>query len=118
MLNEILTELGARVRPVPSARQALDELARAIPDVLVSDIGMPEMDGISLIQRVRGLPANEGGGTRAIALTAFARAEDVQRALDAGYQTHLAKPVGIAQLARAIADVCAGRRAANPAASA
>ncbi|HSZ81465.1 MAG TPA: ATP-binding protein [Polyangia bacterium] len=108
MLNEILTDLGARVRPVPSARQALDELARAVPDVLVSDIGMPEMDGISLIQRVRALPMDKGGGTRAIALTAFARVEDVQRALGAGYQMHVAKPAGIGQLARAIADVVRG----------
>jgi CheY-like chemotaxis protein len=105
MLDEILTHLGARVRPVPSARQALDELARERPDVLVSDIGMPEMDGISLIQRIRALPPEEGGATRAIALTAFARREDVQRALGAGFHMHVAKPVGIPQLAQAIAAV-------------
>jgi CheY-like chemotaxis protein len=60
------------------------------------------MDGFALIQRVRALPPEGGGQTRAIALTAFARSEDVQRALAAGYQVHLAKPVEISQLATAI----------------
>ena len=105
MLNEILSELGAHVRTAPSARQALEELARERSDVLVSDIGMPEMDGVTLIQRIRALPPELGGTTRAIALTAFARSEDVQRALNAGYQKHVAKPVGIPQLAHAIRTV-------------
>ena len=105
MLNEILTDHGARVRPVTSARMALQELALERPDVVVSDVGMPEMDGVSLIQSIRALPAAQGGSVRAIALTAFTRSEDVQRALSAGFQMHVGKPVDVPQLLRAIAAV-------------
>jgi PAS domain S-box-containing protein len=109
ILAEVLGEQGAEVHEASSARQALDELRQLHPDVLVSDIGMPEMDGFALIQRVRALPEDEGGQTRAIALTAFARREDEQRALAAGYQMHIAKPVEIPRLAKAIATM--GREA-------
>ena len=63
------------------------------PDVIVSDIGMPERDGYQLIQDVRHLPPEQGGRTPAVALTAFARSEDRTKALLAGYQVHLAKPI-------------------------
>ena len=74
---------------------------------------MPEMDGFALMQKIRALPDAEGGRTCAIALTAFARNEDVQRALAAGYQMHIAKPVEIPRLTRAIADIAATGRDAR-----
>jgi CheY-like chemotaxis protein len=89
---------------------AADRLQQVVWNLIANSVKFTPKGGtvISLIQRVRALPANKGGRTRAIALTAFARAEDVQRALDAGYQMHVAKPVGMAQLARAIADIVRG----------
>jgi PAS domain S-box-containing protein len=103
LVSEVLREQGAEIHAAASARQALEALPDLKPHVVVSDIGMPEMDGIALIRAIRSLPADRGGGTPAIALTAFARAEDVERALTAGYQMHLTKPVEIAPLARAVA---------------
>jgi signal transduction histidine kinase/CheY-like chemotaxis protein len=103
LVSEVLREQGAEVHGVASARQALEALPTLRPHVLVSDIGMPEMDGIALVRAIRALPSERGGQTPAIALTAFARAEDRQRALAAGYQEHLSKPVEIAPLSRAVA---------------
>jgi PAS domain S-box-containing protein len=102
VLAEMLGEQGAEVHVASTSRDALERMGEVLPHVLVSDIGMPEMDGFTLIQRIRALPSERGGDTRAIALTAFARAEDVRRALAAGYQVHLAKPVELPQLANAI----------------
>ena len=73
--------------------------------VLVSDIGMPGMDGVALIQTIRTLPPEQGGQTPALALTAFTRSEDAQRALAAGYHLHVAKRVELPQLTQAIATV-------------
>ncbi len=78
------------------------------PDVLVSDIGMPEVDGYRLILEVRRLPDDQGGNTPAAALTAFARSEDRRRALMAGYESHIAKPVEPAELIAVVASL-AGR---------
>ncbi len=83
-------------------------LRRARPDVVVCDIGMPEQDGYQFIREVRALGPEDGGGTPAAALTAFARAEDRRRALAAGYQTHVAKPVEAAELVAVVAGL-AGR---------
>src|SRR4029079_10143746 len=93
---------GATVHVASSAREALEMLPRIQPHVLVSDISMPDMDGLALMREVRQRAAAEGGSTPAIALTAFTRDQDVQRALGAGYQVHLSKPVDIGPLARAI----------------
>ncbi|XYI03994.1 response regulator [Sorangium sp. So ce1128] len=93
MLLEVLAEHHAEVWTATSAVDALAELDRSQPTVLVSDIGMPQEDGYALIQKVRQLPQERGGSVPALALTAFARAEDCTRALLAGYQMHLAKPV-------------------------
>ena len=79
--------------PAASAAEALAALRRHRPDVLVCDIGMPGEDGYALLSRVRALAAEEGGLVPAVALTAYARADDRRRALAAGYQVHLAKPV-------------------------
>jgi hypothetical protein len=68
------------------------------PDVLVSDIGMPEEDGYALIRQVRALPPEEGGAVPALALTAYARLEDRRRVFSAGFQMHAAKPVARAEV--------------------
>jgi signal transduction histidine kinase/response regulator RpfG family c-di-GMP phosphodiesterase len=106
LVQEVLGRQGAEVRTSGSVAEALRTLAAWQADLLVSDIGMPVQDGYELIRRVRKL---DGGGQRgqipAVALTAYAGAEDIKRALAAGFQTHLAKPVDpkalIATVARA-----------------
>ncbi len=104
----ILGSLGAEVMQAASAPAGLAALVHSRPDVLVADIEMPGEDGYTLINRVRSLPAQSGGATPAAALTAFARAEDRWRALDAGFQLHLAKPIEPLGLAIAVAHL-AGR---------
>jgi PAS domain S-box-containing protein len=105
LLGEVLSEQGAEVHSATSAREALRAMPDVRPDVLVSDIGMPDMDGFALIEGVRALRADACARTPAIALTAFARPEDVRHALAAGFQMHIAKPVEIPQLVRAIATM-------------
>ena len=78
-------------------------LSACKPDLIVADIGMPDMDGYSFIRRIRALPANEGGQTPAIALTAFARSEDRRRAMLAGFDVHVAKPVEPGELVAVVA---------------
>ena len=105
MFARMLGAAGADVTAVGSAREAMREFERQPPDLLLSDIGMPETDGYWLIQAVRQLPPGAGGAVPAIAVTAFARGSDRSRALGAGYQMHLAKPVGQAELVGAIAGL-------------
>ncbi len=88
-LSIVLQKCGARVTAVATAREALTALEELRPDVLLSDIGMPEEDGFWLIKRARALPPERGGQTPAAALTAFARVEDRVRALRSGFQIHL-----------------------------
>ena len=83
------------------------------PDVLVSDIGMPRMDGYALVRRIRALPPAQGGQTPAVALTAYARPEDAQRAFAAGFQMHVAKPIEPAHLASVVANL-GGRSPEGP----
>ncbi|HLM74839.1 MAG TPA: ATP-binding protein [Polyangiaceae bacterium] len=104
----ILAEHKAEVFPAGSAREALDVLKRERPTVLVSDIGMPGEDGYELIGKVRQLGDDGGGGTPAVALTAFAHPDDRRRALLAGFQVHLPKPVDPVELVAAVAAL-AGR---------
>jgi len=92
LIAQILQSAGAEVRSVASAREALEEMPGFRPDILISDIGMPEEDGLSFIRRLRDRPAEEGGRIPAIAVSAYAREEDRIRSLSAGFQTHLAKP--------------------------
>jgi CheY-like chemotaxis protein len=82
-----------------------------LPDVLISDIGMPDENGHELMRKVRGLRADQGGNIPAIALTAYAKAEDRLRALAAGFQTHVAKPVEPAELALVVASLVRTARA-------
>jgi len=103
-LVRVLTDAGADVRSARSAAEALEAFDHAPPDVLLSDIGMPEVDGYALIRRIRALPEARGGHTPAVALTAFARADDRQRALHAGYQLHIGKPVDEDELIAAVAS--------------
>jgi PAS domain S-box-containing protein len=91
-------QCGAQVRLAASAQEALEAIENEMPDLLISDIGMPGEDGYELIRRVRALPAKSGGRIPAIALTAYARTEDRMQALRAGYQMHVPKPVEMAEL--------------------
>jgi PAS domain S-box-containing protein len=98
LIAAVLTGRGAEVIAVGSAGEALEEMARQRFDVLVSDIGMPEMDGYALISKIRQLPVERGGKIPAAALTAYAAVEDRMRILSAGYQMHIPKPVEPAEL--------------------
>jgi PAS domain S-box-containing protein len=102
LLEHLLGDCGAEVHAAGSAEQALELLRSLRADLLVSDIGMPDCDGYRFIQRVRALAVEDGGRTPAIALTAFARAQDRVRAMLAGYQVHLAKPVEPQELFAAV----------------
>jgi signal transduction histidine kinase/ActR/RegA family two-component response regulator len=100
-----LTHAGASVTAVASAGEALQLSEAQRPDVLVSDIGLPDEDGYSLIRRIRQQEAEHGGLLPAVALTGYARADDRTRALAVGFQAHVAKPLEPAELIAAIADV-------------
>jgi CheY-like chemotaxis protein len=110
LVTMMLGQYGAEVRTAGSAREAMERLASWSPNVLVADIGMQEEDGYVLIRKIRALSRDRGGRTPALALTAYARTEDRARALSAGYQLHLAKPVDREELAAAVA-MLAGRSA-------
>ncbi len=105
LVREILHRSNADVSAAASVREALEHLAGGIPDILVCDLAMPVEDGYSLIRRLRQLPPDHGGQIPAIALTAYARDEDRIRALTAGFQMHLTKPVEPRQLIEAIAHL-------------
>ncbi len=106
LIERILSDCNAEVLKAADAAQALQLLLNERPDVLVSDIGMPDVDGFDLLAMVRGLGRERGGALPSVALTAFARPEDRQRALDAGFQAYVAKPVEPAQLIDAVAALC------------
>jgi signal transduction histidine kinase/DNA-binding response OmpR family regulator len=108
LVQEVLARQGAEVRICASAAEALRTLAAWNPVLLVSDIGMPSEDGYELIKRVRKLDAEHHGQIPAVALTAYAGAENGKRALDAGFQTHLSKPVDPKALIETVART-AGR---------
>ncbi|MEH2225271.1 YlcI/YnfO family protein [Nostoc sp.] len=101
----VLSQSGANVTAVASALEALQALKHFTPDVLVSDIGMAEMDGYMLMQQIRSRPPNQGGTIRAIALTAYAGEIDQQRAFQVGFQTHITKPVEPEKLVKAIVSL-------------
>lgn len=103
LLQTALEGVGAWVRLADSAANAFSFLEQQRVDVVISDIGMPEEDGISLIRRIRAVPLHRR--LPAVALTAYARSEDVTRALEAGFQRHVAKPANIAELAQTVAEL-------------
>ena len=105
LVATVLRRNGAEVTTAANAARALTLFAENPPMVLVSDIGMPETDGYELIRRVRTLGGTVGAELPAIALTAYAREEDRRLALEAGFQTHVAKPVEPAELVRVVASM-------------
>jgi len=98
LIASVLEQCGATVLTAASAAEALEVVRTATPDVLISDIGMPAQSGYDLIRRVRALPPEQGGRTPAVALTGYARMEDRTRALVAGFQTHVPKPIDPTEL--------------------
>ena len=111
LVQVVLEHAGASVRTASSVPEALEALRREVPDVLLSDIGMPGETGYDLIRRIRALPANEGGNVPAAALTAYARAEDRKKALDAGFMMHVPKPVDPSELVAVISSLARIKRA-------
>ena len=105
MIREVLENCGAKVQVAESAETAFKHFCTSPPDVLISDIGMPEVDGYEFIRRVREYERNRSVKVPAIALTAFARIEDRVKSLAAGYQMHIAKPVEPAELLTIVASL-------------
>jgi hypothetical protein len=109
LVTFILQDYGVEVTAVASAQEALEALSESVPDVLISDIGMPETDGYMLMQEVRQRSPKEGGQVPAIALTAYAGELNQQQALASGFQMHIPKPVDPDELVKAIADLIASK---------
>jgi CheY-like chemotaxis protein len=103
LVTVLLRSRGADVTAVGSADECLAAFDRQVPDVLVSDIAMPGQDGLDLMRRVRQRPAATGGRVAAVALTAYARDEDRDRSIAAGFDLHLSKPVDLDALVAAVA---------------
>ncbi|MCG2584120.1 ATP-binding protein [Massilia sp. TS11] len=104
LVQRLLVECGARVQTAASAAEALLLLKREPPDLLVSDLGMPGVDGFALLAQIRHLAPDQGGCVPALALTALARPEDRARALATGFAAHVAKPVDAADLVSAVRE--------------
>jgi signal transduction histidine kinase/DNA-binding response OmpR family regulator len=113
LLEEILSGSGATVMCASGAQEALELVEEFQPDVLISDVGMPDIDGFEFIEQLRRLPQEQGGRTPAIALTAYARGEDLVRAAAAGFEKHVMKPVDPVSLVSAVASL-AGRPSRRP----
>jgi CheY-like chemotaxis protein len=109
LIQAVLERAGAEVVAAGSVGEALAAFERQRPDVLLSDIEMPGVDGYAFVKMVRALPPERGGATPAAALTAYASAEDRRLALGAGFQVHLAKPALPGDVVAAVATL-AGRR--------
>jgi PAS domain S-box-containing protein len=105
LIYRILSDCGATVHIAASAREAFARFREATPNLLISDLGMPDVDGFELLDWVRHLPKEEGSQVPAIALTAFARSEDRLRALEAGFSAHISKPVEPSELIATVASV-------------
>jgi CheY-like chemotaxis protein len=118
VLRRIVERARADVETAGSVAEARDAISRNRWDLIVSDIAMPDEDGFALMEYLRTAPPGVGGGTPAIALTAYAREEDRQRALDAGFADHVAKPVEPHDLVAAIARAVNGAGDRTPARSA
>ncbi len=110
LIHKVLAQHQAEIITAANAMEGLSILQSQMPDVVISDIGMPEKDGYQFIREVRRLPAIHGGETPAIALSAFAHSEDRTRAMMAGYQVHLSKPVESNELIASIDSLVGWRR--------
>ena len=108
LLAFALTQYSAEVRACSSAKEAFVLITDWKPDVIVSDIGLPGENGYELMEKIRRLEVDQGGGTPALALTGYASAADAAKAQNAGYQSHLAKPVKLEELIGTVAKL-AGR---------
>ena len=108
LIRRVLEDCSAEVLLAGTTAEALRLVETERPDVLVSDIGMPDVDGFELLRRIRALGSDRGGRVPAIALTAFARSEDRTRALRGGFLVHVSKPVDPSELVATVASV-AGR---------
>ncbi len=108
LLVEVLRPTGAHVSVAESVPEAMDRFRDERPEVIVSDIGLPLIDGYTFMREIRSLTAEEGGETPAIALTAFAAERDVRAAHAAGFQRHMVKPVAPGDLVQAIAALARG----------
>jgi PAS domain S-box-containing protein len=113
LIQHILTKCNATVTTAASAAEGLAAVKQHRPAMVLSDIGMPIEDGYEFLAKLRQLPDSEGGDTPAVALTAFARSEDRRRALLAGFQMHLPKPVEAAELLAVVSNLCAASRRAK-----
>jgi CheY-like chemotaxis protein len=105
LIKRILSDCGASVRIAASARDAFALFKERAPNLLISDLGMPEVDGFELLDWVRHLEREQGSQVPAIALTAFARSEDRLSALEAGFSAHISKPVEPSELIATVASV-------------
>jgi CheY-like chemotaxis protein len=105
LVTTLLEQCGVIVEDASSVAEAWKAIERRMPDVLISDIGMPSEDGYSLIRRVRALPVAEGGALPAASLTAYAGIEDRRRAMMAGFNMHLPKPVDPSELVAVVANL-------------
>ena len=105
LVASVLEDCGCRITLARSAQEAMAKLTEDLPDLLLSDIGMPGEDGYDLIRKVRALPPDEGGDIPAAAITAFARPDDRRRMLNAGYSIHLPKPVEPAELVAVVSTL-------------
>jgi CheY-like chemotaxis protein len=105
LIRTVLEYCGALVTAVPSATEAIATLNRVTPDVLLADIAMPERDGYWLISHVRALPADQGGATPAVAITAHGQSHGPDRTLSAGFQGHLRKPIDPWEMCRVLAGL-------------
>jgi signal transduction histidine kinase len=113
VLMLVLLEQGAEVRAVSSAAEALRALHRRLPDVLVSDVGMPGEDGHAFLRRLRAQKVEDGSQVPAVALTAYATAADSAKAVAAGFDRHVTKPIVPAEIVRVVASLAERRRAAD-----
>ena len=111
LMSAILAQCGAEVTAAATVRGALAALEQASFDVLISDIALPDGDGYALMRTIRARDAARGGRLPALALTAYARTEDRDQAIAAGYERHAAKPIEPAELAALVATL-AGRTGA------
>jgi signal transduction histidine kinase/CheY-like chemotaxis protein len=114
LLRALLTECGARVIAVASAAEAIAQLGLEVPAVIVADVGMPDEDGLTMIRRIRQRPPSAGGRVPAVALSAYARAEDREASLAAGFDEFLAKPAMPAEVVRVIAAVKGAHAVTRP----
>jgi signal transduction histidine kinase/ActR/RegA family two-component response regulator len=114
VMTMMLEQAGARATAVGSVKEALEAVESLRPDALVSDIGLPDEDGYTLIRRIRSREAERGGFLPAVAMTGYVRAEDRARVLAAGFQVHVPKPINPAELTAALAAVARDPRRGSP----